>query len=114
MDRPAQNDALSSPADAGTDESIRERQRLERRHWWVRGYSILIIVLLTFAVISLTLPALISGAETIFGIKLREAVYGLIALILLFNIYTIYQEMLIQRLRTQLLVKQDHSFIPRN
>ena len=91
-----------------------ERQRLERRHWWVRGYSILVIVLLTFAVISLTLPALLSGAETFFRIKLREAVFGLIALIVLFNIYTIYQEILIQRLRRQLLEKQDHSYVLRN
>jgi diguanylate cyclase (GGDEF)-like protein len=105
---------LPSHGDASPEELSRERQRLERRHWWVRGYSILIIVLLTFAVISLTLPALISGAETIFGIKLREAVFGLIALIGLFNVYTIYQEVLIQRLRRQLLEKQDHSFILRN
>ena len=114
MGRPVQNDALPQLADTGNDELTRERRRLERRHWWVRGYSILIIALLTFAVISLTLPALVSGAETIFGIKLREAVFGLIALIVLFNIYTIYQEILIQRLRRQLLEKQDHSFILRS
>lgn len=114
MNRPVQPDALRSPADTSVEELTRERRRLDRRHWWVRGYSIFIILLLTFAVISLTLPALISGAETIFGIKLREAVFGLISLIALFNIYTIYQEILIQRLRRQLLEKQDHSSLLRN
>lgn len=114
MDHSAHSAPSLSPADTGLEELTQERQRLERRHWWVRGYSILVIVLLTFAVISLTLPALISGDETIFRIKLREAVFGLIALIVLFNIYTIYQEILIQRLRRQLLEKQDHSYVLRN
>src|SRR5260221_693896 len=72
------------------------------------------MLLLTFAVFSLTLPALLSGAETFFNIKLTEAVFGLITLIVVFNIYTIYQEILIKRLRRQLLDKQDHSFILRN
>jgi diguanylate cyclase (GGDEF)-like protein len=114
MDHSPHSAPSLSPADTGVEELAQERQRLERRHWWVRGYSILVIVLLTFAVISLTLPALLSGAETFFRIKLREAVFGLIALIVLFNIYTIYQEILIQRLRRQLLEKQDHSYVLRN
>lgn len=95
-------------------ELAEERRRIDKRDWWVRGYSIFVILLLTFAVISLTLPALVSGAETFFKIKLTEAVFGLITLIVLFNIYTIYQEILIKRLRRQLLERQDHSYILRN
>ncbi len=79
----------------------------------MRGYSILVILLLTFAVISLILPSILTGAETIFRVKLTEAVFGLITLIVLFNIYTVYQEILIKRLR-QLLERQDHSYILRN
>jgi len=101
-------------AETGAKELAEERRRIDRRDWWVRGYSILVILLLTFAVISLTLPALLTGAETFFKIKLTEAVFGLITLIVLFNIYTIYQEILIKRLRRQLLEKQDHSYILRN
>jgi diguanylate cyclase (GGDEF)-like protein len=106
--------ALASSAEAGAKELAEERRRLERRDWWVRGYSIFVIVLLTFAVISLTLPALLTGAETIFKIKLTEVVFGLITLIVVFNIYTIYQEILIKRLRRQLLEKQDHYSFLRN
>jgi diguanylate cyclase (GGDEF)-like protein len=105
---------LHSSAEAGAKELAEERRRIEKRDWWVRGYSIFVILLLTFAVISLTLPALLTGAETFFRIKLTEAVFGLIILIVLFNIYTIYQEILIKRLRRQLLEKQDHSYILRN
>src|SRR6202045_3439574 len=100
--------------DTGATEIAEERRRIDRRDWWVRGYSVFVILLLTFAVISLTLPAVLTGAETIFRIKFTEAVFGLITLIVLFNIYTIYQEILIKRLRRQLLEKQDHSFILRN
>jgi diguanylate cyclase (GGDEF)-like protein len=108
----ARLETCSPEADA--KELAQERRRIEKRDWWVRGYSILVILLLTFAVISLTLPAILTGAETIFRIKLTEAVFGLITLIVLFNIYTIYQEILIKRLRRQLLEKQDHSYILRN
>ena len=105
---------LPSSTEPGAKELAEERRRIDRRDWWVRGYSIFVILLLTFAVISLTLPAVLTGAETFFKIKLTEAVFGLITLIVLFNIYTIYQEVLIKRLRRQLLEKQDHSYILRN
>jgi len=106
--------ALPSSAEAGAKELAEERRRIDRRDWWVRGYSIFVILLLTFAVISLTLPALLTGAETVFKIKLTEVVFGLITLIVVFNIYTLYQEILIKRLRRQLLERQDHSYILRN
>src|SRR6266851_666569 len=105
---------LPPPAETGAKELAEERRRIDRRDWWVRGYSIFVILLLTFAVISLTLPALLTDAETFFKIKLTEAVFGLITLVVLFNIYTIYQEILIKRLRRQLLERQDHSYILRN
>jgi diguanylate cyclase (GGDEF)-like protein len=110
----AQPSSLPIPPETSAKELAEERRRIDKRDWWVRGYSIFVILLLTFAVISLTLPALLNGAETFFKIKLTEAVFGLITLIVLFNIYTIYQEILIKRLRRQLLEKQDHSYILRN
>lgn len=110
----SQPGGLPSPPDAGAKEMAEERKRIDRRDLWVRGYSIFVILLLTCAVIALTLPALLAGDETIFNIKYTEAVFGLITLIVLFNIYTIYQEILIKRLRRQLLEKQDHSYILRN
>jgi diguanylate cyclase (GGDEF)-like protein len=106
--------AVSTSVETGAKELADERRRIDKRDWWVRGYSILVILLLTFAVISLALPALLTGAETFFNIKLTEAVFGLITLIVLFNIYTIYQEVLIKRLRRQLLERADHSYILRN
>jgi len=105
---------LPSSTETSAKELAEERRRIEKRDWWVRGYSVFVILLLTFAVISLALPALLTGAETFFKIKVTEALFGLITLIVLFNIYTIYQEILIKRLRRQLLEKQDHYYILRN
>jgi diguanylate cyclase (GGDEF)-like protein len=114
MSDPTRLDTAPASTEVAAQELAQERRRIEKRDWWVRGYSIFVILLLTFAVISLTLPALLTGGETFFKIKLTEAVFGLITLIILFNIYTIYQEILIKRLRRQLLEKQDHSYILRN
>ena len=43
-----------------------------------------------------------------------EAVFGLVALVVIFNIYAISQEILIKRLRRQLAEKQGHSTLLRN
>jgi PleD family two-component response regulator len=72
------------------------------------------MLLLTFAVISFSLPALHQGLKTFFNIKVSDAVFGLIVLIIVFNVYTIYQQVLIKRLRRQLAEKHGHSEILRN
>src|SRR6202521_788574 len=99
---------------ARDQELANEFRRIEKRDWWVWGYSIFVIFLLAFAVIALALPAVRQGADTIFKIKMVEAVFGLIALVVIFNIYTISQEILIKRLRRQLAQKQGHSDLLRN
>src|SRR5712691_1182430 len=105
---------VQAPVDTQTQKLARELQRIEKRDWWIWIYTVFVILLLTFAVIALTLPALHEGAETIFKIKLSQVVFGLIALVLVFNVYTIYQQILIKRLRRQLAEKQGHSEILRN
>jgi len=72
------------------------------------------MLLLTFAVISFSLPALHQGLKTFFNIKVSDAVFGLIVLVVVFNVYTIYQQVLIKRLRLQLAEKHGHSEILRN
>jgi diguanylate cyclase (GGDEF)-like protein len=90
-----------------------ESRQIEQHDWRVWGYSVFVILLLTFAVVVLALPAVRQGAETIFNIKLSEAIFGLIGLIIIFNIYAISQEILIKRLRRQLAEKHGHSEVLR-
>ena len=91
-----------------------ELSRIERRDWWVWGNTIFVIVVLTFGIISLTLPAVWTGAETFFKIKFTEVLFGLIAFIIIFNLYTVYQQIIIKRLRRQLAEKHGHTDILRN
>src|SRR6266567_2445500 len=105
---------VQASVDTRTQKLAQELQRIEKRDWWIWIYTVFVILLLTFAVIALTLPALHEGAETIFKIKLSEVVFGLIALVFLFNFYTIYQQILIKRLRRQLAENQGHSDLLRN
>jgi diguanylate cyclase (GGDEF)-like protein len=104
----------SPPLGTTSDQEIADNLRkIEKRDWWVWANSIFVILLLTGALISFTLPSLSQGATPLFRIKATEAVFGLVALIVLFNVYTIYQQVLIKRLRRQLAEKQHHSMILR-
>ena len=89
-------------------------RKIERKDWWVWANTILVMLLLTGAVISFALPSLVRGAKTILNINLAEAVQALVALVVLYSTYTIYQQVLIKRLRRQLAEKQGHSHILRN
>jgi hypothetical protein len=84
--------------------TIREMQagleRLERREWWRWTTALLIMLLLTIGVFSLSLPGLRSEAFT--TIQLDMAVRGLFALVIVFDVFAIYQQILISRLRRQL------------
>jgi diguanylate cyclase (GGDEF)-like protein len=104
----------SSPLETTSDQEIADNLRkIEKRDWWVWANSIFVMLLLTGALISFTLPSLSQGAAPLFRIKVSEAILGLVALIVLFNAYTIYQQVLIKRLRRQLAEKQHHSMILR-
>ena len=102
------------PAPARDQEIVANLRRIEKRDWWVWASTILVTLLLTGAIISLALPSFIEGTTTFLRINLAEAVFGLVALVVLFNLYTIYQQVLIKRLRLQLAEKQDHSQVLRD
>jgi len=77
-------------------------RRLERRDWWLWWAAVFVMLLLTLAVVSLSLPTLFRESDRYFQLNLSLAVHGLVALVLLFNVYTIYQQVLIKRLRQQM------------
>jgi len=74
---------------------------LERRDWWLWAIAIVVMLLLTLAVVSLTFPGLMKIEDPYFQFGMNQAVRGLVGLVLLFNTYTIYQQMMIKRLRRQ-------------
>ncbi|MCL4523818.1 MAG: diguanylate cyclase [Acidobacteria bacterium] len=94
-------------AAAATWEELQARLRqLERRDWWLWSASVVVMLLLTAAVVALALPTLLNwdaGEQfALIDLTISQGVRGLIGLVLLFNTYSIYQQILIKRLRRNL------------
>lgn len=77
-------------------------RRLERRDWGLWWAAVTVILLLTVAVVSLSLPSLLKESDHFFELNLNLAVRGLVGLVLLFNLYTVYQQMQIKRMRKEM------------
>jgi diguanylate cyclase (GGDEF)-like protein len=107
-------DHIPPSLDPGEQILAEEGSRIDEQDSWVRKYSIFVSLLLTSAIIALAFLALRQGTETSFKIRLTEAIFGLIALIILFNVYTVRQEILIKRLRSQLAEKHIQFYTLRN
>jgi diguanylate cyclase (GGDEF)-like protein len=74
-------------------------QKLERRDWWLWSLAVVVMLMLTFAVFTMSFPGVIKVEDTMFEASLNRAVRGLIGLVLIFNAYTIYQQITVKRLR---------------
>jgi two-component system cell cycle sensor histidine kinase/response regulator CckA len=81
-------------------------KRIERREWWLWGTTVCVTLLLTSAIVSFLPPLLRSGESWEALFNLRQAVWGLIGLVLLFNLYTIFQQLQIHRIRRELLERE--------
>src|SRR5713101_4610337 len=77
-------------------------RKLEKRDWWLWSLAIVVMLLLTLAVVSLSFPSLMKFEDPFFQFSLNQSVRGLVGLVLLFNTYTIYQQVMMRRLRRQL------------
>lgn len=86
-----------------------EVRRIDGREWWLWGFAITVTLVLTFGIVALTFPAFRSDGDTLYWSDLREWVRGLAGLVLLFDLYTIYQHLLLQRIRRQL-AERDQLF----
>src|SRR6266853_2646997 len=105
---------IAASATARDQAMAREFQKMQKRDWWLWGYSIFVFLLLAFAVTAFFLPVVRYGAQTIFKVNMVDVFFGLIALVVLFNVYAVSQAILIRRLRRQLAEKQGHSDLLRD
>src|SRR5579863_7373127 len=89
--------------DQHSDERLSELQaklqKLEHRDWWLWSMAVAVMLLLTFAVVSMNFPGLIKVDDPFFESSLNRAVRGLIGLVLIFNAYTVFQQITVKRLR---------------
>ncbi len=97
------------PSDPSVEASLAEVQeelrKVERRDWWLWSMAVIVMLLLTFAVFTMSFPELFKVDDPFFQTSLDRAVRGLIGLVLIFNAYTIYQQVMVKRLRRQFSTK---------
>jgi PAS domain S-box-containing protein len=86
-----------------------EVRRIDGREWWLWGFAVTVTLVLTFGIVALTFPAFASQGNSAYWSDLREWVRGLGGLVLLFDIYTVYQHLQLQRIRRQL-AERDQLF----
>ena len=90
-----------SPSEDPKPPALRMRQ-VEGREWWLWGSAVVVTLVLTFGILSLTFPGFHLPTDSAYSLNLKEWVRGLAALVLLFDIYTVYQQRELQRIRRQL------------
>ncbi len=98
------------PQSASNPESAIPRLRqVEGREWWLWGFAVAVTLVLTFGILSLTFPGFHLPTDGPYSLSLKEWVRGLAALVLLFDIYTVYQHLQLQRVRRRL-AERDRLF----
>jgi PAS domain S-box-containing protein len=105
MKRPFVDDRIESPG-SSRKLSLGIR-KIERREWWLWITAIIITLLLTAGILSFALPSLPFSVIKFDPAELTTAVRGLVAMVLLFDLYTIYQQLQIYRIRRQLAEREE-------
>jgi len=82
-------------------------RRIERREWWLWAAAAIITLLLTIALASFLLPNAHTHQDVDSLNMMPQAIRGLVGLIFLFDLYTIYQHLLIHRIRKQLVEREE-------
>jgi diguanylate cyclase (GGDEF)-like protein/PAS domain S-box-containing protein len=86
-----------------------QRWQIEGREWWLWSLAVIVTLVLTFGIVSLTFFQLHPQVEGSYWTNLKEWVRGLACVVLLFDIYTLYQHLQLQRIRRQL-AERDQLF----
>jgi PAS domain S-box-containing protein len=83
-------------------------RRIERREWWLWAVAGVISLLLTIGLVSFLLPNVHSDQEEFHSVSVLPPILrGLVGLVFLFDLYTIYQHLLIFRIRRRLLEREE-------
>jgi two-component system, cell cycle sensor histidine kinase and response regulator CckA len=88
--------------------ALTQMRQVERRQWWLWVSAVAITLLLTLGILSFTFQFLIgSHDDGFYFFNLNNSARGLTALVLLFDFYCIFQQFQIQRIRRQLVEKEE-------
>ncbi len=83
--------------------------QIEGREWWLWSLAVVVTLVLTFGIVSLTYFQLHPQVEGTYWTDLKEWVRGLACVVLLFDVYTLYQHLQLQRMRRRM-AERDQLF----
>lgn len=99
-----EQELLNSPHPIHPLSSMR---KIEQREWWLWSSAVLVTLLLTLAIASFVLPILHHGEEIFDAVPIVIAVRGLAGVVLLFDLFTIYQQVQIHQIRRKMLEREE-------
>ncbi|HEV2305791.1 MAG TPA: PAS domain S-box protein [Candidatus Acidoferrales bacterium] len=83
-------------------------RKIDRRDWWLWSVAIVVTLLLTAGLVSFLLPGLERGeSSSSTSLFAPQIVRGLLGLVLLFDIYTLYQQLQIHRIRREWMKREE-------
>jgi len=91
---------ISAPIDA--EQISSSMRRIARRQWSLWSCAVMVTVLLAIGIASFAFPGLLTQAEQSASFLLSSAIRGVIGLVLVFNVYTVYQQLQIHRIHQEL------------
>jgi PAS domain-containing protein len=83
----------------GLEQTRSSLLHIERREWWLWATAAIITLLLTASIFSFLPLFLQSSERSEYMFTFRRAMWGLLAIVLLFDLYTVYQQLQIHRMR---------------
>jgi diguanylate cyclase (GGDEF)-like protein len=86
----------------------RERlKKIDRGDWWLWILAMVVMLLLTFTVVSMNFPGLVATQDPFFRFSLDQSVNALVALVLLFNLYSVRQQIILKKTRRELAMQME-------
>jgi diguanylate cyclase (GGDEF)-like protein len=76
--------------------------QIQRRQWQLWSSAVLIMLLLALGIASFAFPGILAQGPKFSWVYIDQAVRGLVGLVLIFNVYTVYQQLQVHRIQRQL------------